>query len=266
VTLIFARHAMGYSSLASILRSEGTDAADDFIRPLKFGSIDEAIAYLSQQTTTQAPKVVEKVHNIPVGGDCPDSAHLRSNEAIACMAIGSAITVAVFLLYQLCSCTCRRVFRGVKRSEKETLLYGSDSDDDLNKDRSTPLAITEGRQPQPYQGLGTLKESELRALLADIEEEERLMLTGPRSFSPGAFGSADGTATLRKEATQEVERVLNSKSARDIFGSGSASDQRAKYRRLVRLFHPDKKILEGERASLALRRVVEAYRSLASAS
>jgi len=229
-------------------------------RPMKFGNIDEAIAYLGAQTTTPPPQVVEKTERVAVPGHCEGASALTSSEALCFMALGSALTLAAYAMYHLCACTVRR-FRHGGKGEMQGLLNGSDSEDEA---KPRLAALTDARAPQPYGGVPVLQESELRALLADIEEEERLMLTaGPRSLRPG---SQSGKAPTKDEALFEVERVLSAKSAKEIFGGGGANEQRACYRRLVRLLHPDKKVVEGQRASLALRRVVECYRALAEGS
>jgi hypothetical protein len=227
-------------------------------RPMKFGSIDEAIAYLGAQTTTQPPTVVEKTTKVTVAGQCPDVSHLDAGEALCFMALGSALTLALYALYCCCACTVRSICcHRAKGGDLRGVLDASDDSDEETQAQSKPkFALTDGRPPQPYQGV--LQDSELTALLADIEEEERRMLTGPRSFQPRESESP----ALREEATREVERVLTAKSAREIFGTGGPGERRAQYRRLVRLLHPDKKAVEGQRASLALRRVVECYRSL----
>jgi hypothetical protein len=237
--------------------------------PMKFGSIDEAVAYLSAQTTTQPPplkvvetttqppKVVEKIKTITVAELCPAASHLDASEALCFMALGSALTLASYALY-CCCCACKtRIV--CSRPAKGRDLHGvlsDDSDSDSDEESKPKPALTDGRPPQPYQGV--LQGSDLAALLADIEEEERRMLTGPRSLGPT---SPRTIGALREEATLEVERVLSVKSAREIFGTGGSCERRAEYRRLVRLLHPDKKMVEGQRASLALRRVVECYRS-----
>lgn len=243
--------------------ARGVDIVDGFVQPLKFGNLGEAIAYLSTQTTTQAPVVVEKTKKVVVPGKCPDAdtlSHVDELEALCFMAIGSAATIALYVVCQCCACVCRRVCCCSRKDTADNDVVGlkdkADSDSEA-MDIKPRLAITEGRAPQPYQG--QFQESELRALLADIEDEELKALPGmPRPLCPGGV---DEAAAMRAEAAREAERVLGARGAREIFGAGSIAEQRAQYRRLVRLFHPDKKILEGQRASLALRRVVEAYRS-----
>ncbi|CAK0805505.1 unnamed protein product, partial [Prorocentrum cordatum] len=81
------------------------------------------------------------------------------------MALGSALTLVSFALYCCCACTVRRLCCHHKGGD---LLDASDSDEE-----SKPtLALTDGRTPQPYQGV--LQDSELAALLADIDEEDPL--------------------------------------------------------------------------------------------
>jgi len=237
---------------------KGSSKTDNMLLPMRFGSISEAISYLSAMTTTQPPVVVEKTQKVVIpglgAGDC--ASRLGNMEALGYMAAGSALTVALYVsLCALRRCCWGSMAKAHDEEDSARLLDRSDSDTEAAKPR---LAITAGRAPQPYQG--QFQENELRALLADIEEEEKLMLTGPRSFKPGGFiGSA---SALREEALREVERVLNAKGAEDIFTASSEGERRAQYRRLVRLLHPDKKIVDGQRASLALRRVVECYRSI----
>jgi hypothetical protein len=182
---------------------------------------------------------------------------LDASKALGFMALGSALTLASCGLY----CCCARTVRGTcshpaKGGDASSVLDSSGSDEESTC-VNPKLALTDGRTPQPYQGM--LHDSDLAALLADIEEEERRMLTGPRSLGPA---SPKASGALREEATREVERVLGAKGAREIFGNEGSVERRAQYRRLVRLLHPDKKAVEGQRASLALRRVVECYRSL----
>jgi len=233
-----------------LMAGRDNDSPDALARPLKFGSIDEAIAYLSAQTTTQPPRVVEKTTRVTVAGGCPDASHLNAGEALFFMALGSALTLVSFALYCCCACTVRRLCCHHKGGD---LLDASDSDEE-----SKPtLALTDGRTPQPYQGV--LQDSDLATLLADIEEEEQRLPAGPRSLGPA---SPTSSGALREEAAREVDRVLGAKGAREIFGNDGPVERRAQYRRLVRLLHPDKKAAEGQRASLALRRVVECYRSL----
>jgi len=109
--------------------------------------------------------------------------------------------------------------------------------------------------------LGAPQADELRSLLAAIEAQE------PDLALPGV--QSDGSQPdneMRADAAQEVERVLAAPNAQAVLGGGSSAQRRAEFRRLVRLLHPDKGLVAGERANLALRRVVEACQAAARAA
>jgi len=70
---------------------------------------------------------------------------------------------------------------------------------------------------------------------------------------------------LRAEAAKQVEVILSARSATAVLGDGPLEERRSEFRRLAKLLHPDKALVTGERANLALRRLLEAHRSLNSA-
>mmetsp|Transcript_74398 Transcript_74398/g.231974 ORF Transcript_74398/g.231974 Transcript_74398/m.231974 type:complete len:509 (-) Transcript_74398:518-2044(-) len=114
--------------------------------------------------------------------------------------------------------------------------------------------------PDPWQAfLGDPHDGELRRLLVFAEE-------GPLQFPPLPDDCDHGppNPAQRGLAEAEVERILSTRDPREIFGPGDEASRKQEFRRLVRLLHPDKGLVSGERASLALRRVVEVYRSLAA--
>lgn len=112
------------------------------------------------------------------------------------------------------------------------------------------------------------RQSELRSLLAQVEDEENAQVTSaaPRAPAAGVDGGVQASAQQRADADREVERVLSAPTAREVLGTGSAAERTAKFRQLVRLIHPDKGLVSGERANLALRRVVEARHELDDAA
>jgi hypothetical protein len=127
----------------------------------------------------------------------------------------------------------------------------------------------EDNYPNTSQALrGAFAEGELKSLLAeaDGDDGESLGNQDPRLALPPSPRSSPAPQTpsraQRAEAEREVERILEAKDAKNIFGDGTASQQRAEYRRLIRLLHPDKGLASGQRATLALRRVVEANTAL----
>lgn len=72
-------------------------------------------------------------------------------------------------------------------------------------------------------------------------------------------------ADQRAEALRQVEHILSARSVSAILGSGSLHERRSEFRRLARLLHPDKNLVRGERADLALRRLVEAHKTMNAA-
>lgn len=101
-------------------------------------------------------------------------------------------------------------------------------------------------------------EDEFRRILSDSEQDEPLLaLTAPTAETAWYDNPAS-----RAKAAAEVERVLAVRNSCDIFGAGTIAERKAEFRRLARLLHPDKRLVTGDRASLALRRVVEAARHL----
>jgi len=106
-----------------------------------------------------------------------------------------------------------------------------------------------------------LPDAELDTLLADAvdEEEERAMKSLP---APPLSSYQELNAKYCQEASEEVDRILRTHDPHSILGSGTTADRKNAFRRLVRLLHPDKRFVSGERANLALRRVVEAHTAL----
>jgi len=70
----------------------------------------------------------------------------------------------------------------------------------------------------------------------------------------------------RSEAQREVDRVLAAPNLHWVLGGGNAAETKQEYRRLVRLLHPDHGHCSGERATLALQRVMEAHNVLHAGS
>lgn len=103
---------------------------------------------------------------------------------------------------------------------------------------------------------GACREGELWCLLADLEA------AAPDLAQREELATPLPDPVLRAEALRAIEQILEAPRARDIFGGGIPSEQKAEFRRLARLLHPDKGLASGERANLALRRLMEAHRSL----
>jgi len=66
----------------------------------------------------------------------------------------------------------------------------------------------------------------------------------------------------QRDAKEEVERVMAAPNPHMVLGGGNVEQTRREFRRIVLLLHPDRGHVQGERAALALRRVVEAHQTL----
>lgn len=62
----------------------------------------------------------------------------------------------------------------------------------------------------------------------------------------------------RKTAEGEIDRILGTRDITDVLGKGSLEHQRSKFRQLAKLLHPDRGVVSGDRANLALRLAVAA--------
>jgi len=161
--------------------------------------------------------------------------------AIAVGGLGSAVFVCCCLLVCCCRrCRAGRASAGAKvRDGRAKGLEG--------------VGFGEERGPDPEHALRDgNEEGDLLMLLDDLERMEPGLAKGEPTPDP----------TLRAEAEHEVERIISARGAKDIFGGGSLDQQKSEFRRLVRMLHPDKQLVAGPRATLALRLVVEASRTL----
>lgn len=112
----------------------------------------------------------------------------------------------------------------------------------------------------PWQAfIGEPRAGEMRRLLLFAEGGAPRLPPLP----PDAAAAPAGPAQ-RPIAEAEVERILATREPSGIFGNVDAAGRKQEFRRLLRLLHPDKGLVSGERATLALRRMVEAYRALAA--
>ena len=97
------------------------------------------------------------------------------------------------------------------------------------------------------------------------EHVNLMLLEDVERMEPGVAQSAPTPdPALRVEAEREVERIISARGTKDIFGGGSLVQQKSEFRRLVRMLHPDKQLVAGPRATLALRLLVEANGTLVS--
>lgn len=209
----------------------------------RFDTLAQAIAHLSQYTSTPAPVIVtEDPDDASARVDMLEILYFPTGRDRLAMTLGALFTC---IALALCACTticCRSCCRR-KLNEENGEMEASEK---------TALC-NEWELHRECPEHAAFHESELRSLLADLEEAEA---------EPGLKCLADRPESAqRAEAAREVERVLAARDAGAILGGGSPAQQRSAYRRLVRLLHPDKNLAAGDRATLALRRVVECYQA-----
>jgi len=158
--------------------------------------------------------------------------------------VGGVVVAALGLL-GLIACV-----RGGSR-KSQALVHA----DDGESEGSAPEALSD--EDADVDNVGASGDGELRELLADAERmEPALALPAPQQQKAWKPDIAQ-----QKEAAQSVERILAARNLSSVLGN--APDQRrAEFRRLVRLLHPDKGLVAGARASLALRRLLESQRTL----
>lgn len=150
----------------------------------------------------------------------------------------------------LCKRNCRDIDIVTSAGEEES--SDSSGEDDTE---------TESGGPNPWQAfMGAPRDAEMRKLLLFPEKNT------PQELPPlpDDDRKAPPNPAQRPAAEAEVERILSTREQRNIFGPGDAIARKQEFRRLLLLLHPDKGLVSGERATLALRRVVEAYRALAA--
>jgi len=184
------------------------------------------------------------------------------------------LALAAPVLLACCGCLGCCLLGGGKKGHKASKRKGctdpeasgeSSSDEPLCADQSRSAAMEDklagrerGRDPHTAHSCrgapqeGAEQECELRRLLLEVDCE------APQRAPPSPQGQASPLGPARRaEAQQEVERILAARDLRALLGEGSPAQRRSEYRRLVRMLHPDKGLVSGERATLALRRIVE---------
>lgn len=137
--------------------------------------------------------------------------------------------------------------------------------EEVNSDEDWAASESDG-VADPAQALQYgISRDELRQLLADAERLEPGILPPASAPAPAAAAASEPAQpdpARRDEAEREVERILVARDARSVFGGGSAAEMRGEFRRLLRLLHPDKQLVGGPRANLALRVLVDFRRQL----
>merc|ERR1712083_1029716 len=103
-----------------------------------------------------------------------------------------------------------------------------------------------GRQEVEFDAERKMDDVEISQLLEELKDE------GP---------SAEA---LSETARGEVERILSVKRSssdwRFVLGGGTLFEQEREFQRLLKLLHPNEGYVSGNRAALALRRVVDAHK------
>jgi len=251
-----------------------------------FANLDEALRYLRAQrasgppaeqstasppayvhpTLTAAPLSPTAASKAPSRASSVGPRHTRNVEHFPDPTPYLLLALAAAVLLACCGCLGCCLLGGGKKGHKASKRKGctdpeasgeSSSDEPLCADQSRSAAIedsdlhtAQSRRGAPQKGAE--QERELQRLLLEIEGE------APHRALPSPQGQALPLDPARRaEAQQEVERILAARDLSALLGEGSPAQRRSEYRRLVRMLHPDKGLVSGERATLALRRIVE---------
>lgn len=242
-----------------------------------FANLDQAISYLEGQKNIAGQDV--GLDPVPVPAPMPVQAPSPSLGASNGDGLGSGnsaesrvyltdstvhllLTALVLIALTVCGCLGFFFLKG-KMGAGQGIGDEDHSDDEAMTDTSPLKASSAPLQamgPDAAQacrgaGKGASMDAALQRLLDDVQKEE----------GNAALLDSPASPSSKKEAVQEVERILATRDMRALLGDGTVVEQKLEFRRLVRLLHPDKGLVAGERANLALRRLVE-YRSLVSSS
>lgn len=163
-------------------------------------------------------------------------------------ALASALGVASVVAITLCACAFVR-----SRAAKSQ----ADREEDEESDGGGPPAAGAAQARTPATRDTGPRQSEIDRLVADALQMEPTLALPPPPPDHSSLPNVDH----RAEAAREVERILAAGDMRTIL-SGGKEQRSSEFRRLVLLLHPDKQLVSGERASLAVRRLVESYRAL----
>lgn len=186
-------------------------------------------AWLGRTTNAPMHHKNSKPYNSSVTADVDDL-----DDVDLVIAVGG-LGIAVFVCCCLLVCCCR----GCRAGRASAAAKG-----DKGRTKGSEASSEESG---PDQG-------ELLMILEDVERMEPGVSQGAPTPDPA----------LRVEAEREVERIISARGTKDMFGGGSLVQQKSEFRRLVRMLHPDKQLVSGPRATLALRLLVEAHKMLGS--
>jgi len=99
---------------------------------------------------------------------------------------------------------------------------------------------------------------------------EKPLLTLADQAEPEQKAEVEERESRRKEAEQEVERILetfaDTNDITKVLGDGSAADKAVEFRRLTKLLHPDRMLVTGDDADSALRMVLVCMKKLRASS
>lgn len=217
---------------------------------LTFKNIDEAVQYLREHKGA-APESTTPHTTVPPQKKSNDNTTLPVVDTVAAIvAVASFVCLGYLAFRMITRCVQKRRAAGI---------YGDPGFDDAEF----------GSQNMNQASRSSFHEGECEALLAGIDREEAGTVNLEPILSPRreekAIPGPVSDPTQRAEAEREVERILAIRNPCAIFNNGTKTERRSEFRRLVRMLHPDKQVVGGERANLALRRLVEAYRSMNAA-
>lgn len=184
------------------------------------------------------------------------------------MIVGSVAMVASLFC---CGCLIKKCIGKARRKGGSGVEEGSGHDEesaeDSNKkeyvpDRGTAKVpgaeYSYSAKPKPAKTTASDGPRVDQAFRGASAQETKHLLT------PDEDDKTAGDSALRAEAMREVERIMAAPDKLAVLGGGAKKERTARFRKLARMLHPDKGLVEGDRASLALRRAVEAHKALAS--
>eukprot|EP00418_Pyrodinium_bahamense_P095918 CAMPEP_0179038998 /NCGR_PEP_ID=MMETSP0796-20121207/14921_1 /TAXON_ID=73915 /ORGANISM="Pyrodinium bahamense, Strain pbaha01" /LENGTH=464 /DNA_ID=CAMNT_0020735331 /DNA_START=149 /DNA_END=1543 /DNA_ORIENTATION=+ len=243
-------------------------------RPRQGAASSPAPVQQAPAVLRQSPTPAAKASSLAPSASAPVD-HVRSTATWRLSGPTFQLLMALVATALLACCGClgccllggggSRAAKSSKASKRKR-CKGPEASGDSSSDEPLCDAALEDTEAGCRQGCGqreaqprrdAFREDELRRLLLQVEEEE------PERALPALQGQALPLDPARRaEAVQEVERVLAARDLQTLFGDGSSTQRRSEFRRLVRMLHPDKGLVSGERATLALRRVVEYHATL----
>lgn len=114
------------------------------------------------------------------------------------------------------------------------------------------------RMPRRRTSAAPVADSAPESSAAELQELRQILALEDEAHAAPLAGRAAAQAA----AEEEVERIMAAPRPAQVLRGDSVPEKRQDFRRIVRLLHPDKGLVSGPRANLALRRTIAAHGSL----